>query len=89
MATNARIERPLSTEALFDRYHVGWETKDPDLIASLHSEDTVFALRDGTLPSGVAAAVRWPRVRSSARRRWTRALPTPRISRAYSTVFSA
>ena len=46
MAANAQIERPLSIEALFDRYHVGWETKDPDLIASLHSEDTIVALRD-------------------------------------------
>ena len=50
MAATAKITRPPSTEALFDRYHVGWETRDPDLIASLHSEDSVFALRDGTEP---------------------------------------
>lgn len=50
MAATAQIERPLSVAALFDRYHVGWETKDPDLIASLHAEDTVFALHDGTEP---------------------------------------
>ena len=50
MAAIAEIVRPLSTEALLDRYHVGWETKDSDLIASLHSEDSVFALRDGTEP---------------------------------------
>jgi hypothetical protein len=23
---------------VFERYHVGWETRSPDLIASLHSE---------------------------------------------------
>lgn len=34
--------------AIFERYHVGWETKDPDLIASLHSEDTLFWLHDGS-----------------------------------------
>lgn len=50
MTTAAHIERPLSMDALFDRYHVGWETKDPNLIASLHSEDTIFALHDGTEP---------------------------------------
>ncbi len=50
MAAAAQIERPLSVAALFDRYHVGWETKDADLIASLHSQDTVFALHDGTEP---------------------------------------
>jgi hypothetical protein len=50
MAAAAQIDRPLSVAALFDRYHVGWETKDPDLIASLHSEDTIFALHDGTEP---------------------------------------
>jgi hypothetical protein len=36
--------------AVFDRYHVGWETRNPDLIASLHSEDTVFLLHDGSEP---------------------------------------
>ncbi|MBC7975210.1 MAG: nuclear transport factor 2 family protein [Myxococcales bacterium] len=36
--------------AIFDRYHVGWETRNPDLIASLHSEDTVFWLHDGSEP---------------------------------------
>ena len=34
--------------ALFERYHVGWETKNPELIASLHSEDTIFWLHDGS-----------------------------------------
>ncbi len=50
MTLAAQIERPLSIAALFDRYHVGWEAKDPDLIASLHSGDTIFALHDGTEP---------------------------------------
>ena len=44
----AELERTLPTEALFDRYHVGWETKDADLIASLHSADTIFQLHDGS-----------------------------------------
>ncbi|MBJ7498685.1 MAG: nuclear transport factor 2 family protein [Sphingopyxis sp.] len=44
----AEPERALPTEALFDRYHVGWETKDVDLIASLHSADTIFRLHDGS-----------------------------------------
>jgi SnoaL-like domain len=36
--------------ALFERYHVGWETRNPDLIASLHSDDTLFWLHDGSEP---------------------------------------
>jgi hypothetical protein len=36
--------------AIFERYHVGWETRNPDLIASLHSEDTIFWLHDGSDP---------------------------------------
>lgn len=42
----ARLALPVAD--LFTRYHVGWETKDPDLIASLHSKDTVFHLHDGS-----------------------------------------
>lgn len=41
---------PAATEALFNSYHVGWETRNPDLIASLHSVDTVFHMHDGTEP---------------------------------------
>jgi hypothetical protein len=41
---------PGHTEALFNAYHVGWETRNPDLIASLHSADTVFHMHDGTEP---------------------------------------
>lgn len=36
--------------AIFERYHVGWETRDPELIASLHSEETIFWLHDGSAP---------------------------------------
>jgi hypothetical protein len=36
--------------SIFERYHVGWETRNPDLIASLHSEDTIFWLHDGSDP---------------------------------------
>jgi hypothetical protein len=43
-------EKNLDTRALFDRYHVGWKTRNPDLIASLHSEDTVFWVHDGAEP---------------------------------------
>jgi SnoaL-like domain len=39
-----------STEVLFNNYHVGWETRNPDLIASLHSADTVFHMHDGSEP---------------------------------------
>ena len=44
------IARTPSVESLFARYHVGWETRDPDLIASLHSEDTTYWLHDGSKP---------------------------------------
>lgn len=44
------ILRPRSTEELFARYHVGWETRDAELIASLHSEDTTFWVHDGSKP---------------------------------------
>jgi len=40
----------MSIDDVFARYHVGWDTKNPDLIASLHSKDTVFQLHDGTPP---------------------------------------
>ncbi|MBU0823920.1 MAG: nuclear transport factor 2 family protein [Alphaproteobacteria bacterium] len=48
MPDTAEQEKTLPTQALFDRYHVGWETRDPDMIASLHSDDTVFQLHDGS-----------------------------------------
>ena len=42
------VQAPLA--AIFERYHVGWETRNPDMIASLHSEDTMFWLHDGSDP---------------------------------------
>lgn len=50
MSTTLLAQKSLDTHALFDRYHVGWTTRNPDLIASLHSEDTVFWLHDGAEP---------------------------------------
>jgi hypothetical protein len=46
VAAQAAQASPLA--ALFERAHLGWETKNPDLIASLHSEDTTFWLHDGS-----------------------------------------
>lgn len=43
-------EKSLDTQALFARYHVGWKTRNPDLIASLHSEDAIFWVHDGAEP---------------------------------------
>lgn len=48
MRAAAQIEPVQPTEALFERYHIGWEARDPDLIASLHSADTIFLLHDGS-----------------------------------------
>ena len=48
MATTALAKNQLRPSDVFERYHVGWETKNPDLIASLHSEDTVFHVHDGS-----------------------------------------
>ena len=50
MSTTAQVARALPLAAIFERYHVGWETRDPDMIASLHSEDTMFWLHDGSEP---------------------------------------
>ena len=50
MATTAQVAQASPLAAIFERYHVGWETRDPDMIASLHSEDTVFWLHDGSDP---------------------------------------
>jgi hypothetical protein len=50
MSTSARVAQLAPLAAVFERYHVGWETRDPDLIASLHSEDTVFWVHDGSQP---------------------------------------
>lgn len=50
MSITPQVPHAPSLAAIFERYHVGWETRDPDLIASLHSEDTVFWLHDGSEP---------------------------------------
>jgi hypothetical protein len=50
MSITAQLARASPLAAIFERHHVGWETRDPDLIASFHSEDTVFWLRDGSEP---------------------------------------
>ena len=48
MTLTARAAQASPLAAVFERYHVGWETRNPDLIASLHSEDSVFWLHDGS-----------------------------------------
>src|SRR4051812_44412889 len=50
MTATALAKRATPLRDVFERYHVGWETRDPDLIASLHSEDTTFWLHDGSDP---------------------------------------
>jgi len=50
MSTTLLGAPPSPLAAIFERYHVGWETRDPELIASLHSEDTVFWIHDGSDP---------------------------------------
>jgi SnoaL-like domain len=50
MTVTELARAPVATEALFNAYHVGWETRNPDLIASLHSADTVFHMHDGSEP---------------------------------------
>ena len=50
MSVAAQVAQASPLAAIFERYHVGWETRDPDLIASLHSEDTIFWLHDGSEP---------------------------------------
>lgn len=50
MSVTAPVAQASRLAAIFERYHVGWETRNPDLIASLHSEDTIFWLHDGSDP---------------------------------------
>jgi hypothetical protein len=50
MSMTTRVAQAAPLAAIFERYHVGWETRNPDLIASLHSEDTIFWLHDGSDP---------------------------------------
>ena len=48
MSVTAQVAQASPLAAIFERYHVGWETRNPDMIASLHSEDTVFHVHDGS-----------------------------------------
>lgn len=50
MPVTAHVAQASPLAAIFERYHVGWETRNPDLIASLHAEDTIFWLHDGSDP---------------------------------------
>ena len=50
MSVPSQVAQSSPLAAIFERNHVGWETKNPDLIASLHSEDTIFWLHDGSDP---------------------------------------
>ncbi|GAA4633503.1 hypothetical protein GCM10023196_071280 [Actinoallomurus vinaceus] len=43
---------------LFERYHAGWEARDPDRIAELHTDDSVFHLHSGQPPARGRAAIR-------------------------------
>lgn len=43
---------------LTDRYFAAWERRDPDAIAALHSEESVFHLHTGQEPVQGRAAVR-------------------------------
>jgi len=58
MSVAAQFSQASPLAAIFARYHVGWETKNPDLIASLHSEDTIFWLHDGSDPVNGRDALR-------------------------------
>ena len=50
MSLAAQVAKASPLGAIYERAHLGWETKNPDLIASLHSEDTIFWLHDGSEP---------------------------------------
>lgn len=50
MSVTTHVAQAAPLAATFERYHFGWETRNPDLIASLHAEDTVFCLHDGSEP---------------------------------------
>lgn len=50
MSATTQVAQASPLAAIFERYHVGWETRNPDMIASLHSEQTVFWVHDGSDP---------------------------------------
>jgi len=58
MSVAAQVTQPSPLAAIFERYHVGWETRNPDMIASLHSDDTIFWLHDGSEPVTGRTALR-------------------------------
>jgi hypothetical protein len=58
MSVTAQVAQTSPLAAIFERYHVGWETRNPELIASLHAEDTIFWLHDGSEPVKGRDAVR-------------------------------
>jgi uncharacterized protein (TIGR02246 family) len=47
-----------ATHDLFERYHACWEARDPDRIAELHTEDSLFHLHSGQAPARGRAAIR-------------------------------
>jgi len=57
MSVADQVTQASPLAAIFDRYHVGWETRNPDMIASLHSEDTIFWLHDASAHQPGSA---WP-----------------------------
>jgi hypothetical protein len=50
MVVATSVEAHHDLQKVFARSHVGWQTRNPDLIASLHSNDTVFWVHDGSEP---------------------------------------
>jgi hypothetical protein len=56
--THATVDAAPQLQAVFERYHVGWETRDADMIARSHSEDTIFWLHDGSEPVNGREALR-------------------------------
>ncbi|MFE4668814.1 nuclear transport factor 2 family protein [Streptomyces sp. NPDC056716] len=46
------------TRRFFDRYHAQWEARDPDRIAALHTEDSLFHLHLDQPPARGRAAIR-------------------------------
>jgi uncharacterized protein (TIGR02246 family) len=51
MMSGAATTNRLSTQALLDRYVGAWEGRDPEAIAALHTEDSVFHTHIGTPPA--------------------------------------
>ena len=49
---------PTAAREVFERYHACWEARDPDRIAELHTDDSVFHLHSGRGPVQGRAAVR-------------------------------